>query len=77
MHRREQARFLLDVSWQPAAALAAAQQNWQVQREPEDLLILMRAAQAAREPQAAAPAREFLRQQKLQDVRLAPYEVAQ
>jgi hypothetical protein len=48
-----------------------------VQREPEDLLILMRAAQAAREPQAAAPAREFLRQQRLQDVRLAPYEVAQ
>jgi tetratricopeptide (TPR) repeat protein len=77
VHRREQARFLLDVSWQPAAALAAAQQNWQVQREPEDLLILMRAAQAAHEPQAAAPAREFLRQQRLQDVRLAPYGAAQ
>jgi tetratricopeptide (TPR) repeat protein len=76
VHRREQARFLLDVSWQPAAALTAAQQNWQVQREPEDLLILMRAAQAAHVPQAAAPAREFLKQQKLQDVRLAPYEVA-
>jgi tetratricopeptide (TPR) repeat protein len=76
VHRREQARFLLDVSWQPAAALTAAQQNWQVQREPEDLLILLRAAQAAHEPQAAAPAREFLKRQKLQDVRLAPYEAA-
>jgi tetratricopeptide (TPR) repeat protein len=77
VHRREQARFLLDVSWQPAAALLAAQQNWQVQREPEDVLILLRAAQAAHEPQAAAAAREFLRRQKLQDVRLAPYEAAQ
>jgi tetratricopeptide (TPR) repeat protein len=77
VHRREQARFLLDVSWQPAAALSAARQNWQVQREPEDLLILLRAAQAAHQPQAAAPAREFLKLQKLQDVRLAPYEAAQ
>ena len=76
VHRREQARYLLDVSWQPAAALTAAQQNWQVQREPEDLLILLRAAQAAHEPQAAEPAREFLRQNRLQDVRLAPYEPA-
>jgi hypothetical protein len=67
---------LLDVSWQPAAALAAAQQNWQVQREPEDLLILLRAAQAARAPAAAAPAREFLRRNQLQDARLASLGVS-
>ena len=76
VHRREQARFLLDVSWQPAAALAAAQQNWEVQREPEDLLILLRAAQAAHEPRAADPAREFLRRNGLQDARLKPFEAA-
>jgi tetratricopeptide (TPR) repeat protein len=76
VHRREQARFLLDVSWQPAAALTAARQNWQVQREPEDLLILLRAAQAAHEPQAAGPAREFLGQQHLQDARLTSYMAA-
>jgi tetratricopeptide (TPR) repeat protein len=76
VHRREQARFLLDVSWQPAAALAAAQQNWQVQREPEDLLILLRAAQAAQAPAAAAPAREFLRRNQLQDARLASLGVS-
>jgi Tfp pilus assembly protein PilF len=76
VHRREQARFLLDVSGQPAAALTAARQNWQVQREPEDVLLLLRAAQAAREPQAAEPAREFLRQKRLQDARLTPYEAA-
>lgn len=75
VHRREQARFLLDVSWQPSAALRAAQENWHVQREPEDVLILLRAAQAAKEPQAAAPAREFLRQERLQDARLTPYGV--
>jgi tetratricopeptide (TPR) repeat protein len=75
VHRREQARFLLDVSRQPAAALVAAQQNWQVQREPEDLLILLRAAQAAHQPAAAEPVRQFLRQTKLQDVRLAAVQV--
>ena len=76
VHRREQARFLLDVSWQPAAALTAARQNWQVQHEPEDVLILLRAAQAAREPQAAEPAREFLRRERLEDARLGPYGAA-
>ena len=76
VHRREQARFLLDVSWQPAAALTAARQNWQVQREPEDLLILLRAAQAAHDPAAAGPAREFLKQHHLQDARLTAFEAA-
>ncbi len=76
VHRREQARFLLDVSWQPTAALTAAQQNWQVQREPEDVLMLLRAAQAAHAPQAAEPARAFLRQNHLQDARLIPYAAA-
>ena len=70
VHRREQARFLLDVARQPAAALAAAQENWQVQREPDDVLILLRAAQAAQRPTAAEPALQFLRQHSLQDVRL-------
>lgn len=73
VHRREQARFLLDVEQQPAAALAAAQENWAVQREPEDVLVLLRAAQAARRPEAATPALQFMQQQALEDVRLEPY----
>jgi len=73
VHRREQARFLLDVSHQPEAALAAAQENWRVQREPDDILILLRAAHDAHQQQAAEPALEFLHQQGLQDVRLEPY----
>jgi tetratricopeptide (TPR) repeat protein len=73
VHRREQARYLLDVSHQPEAALAAAQENWRVQREPDDILILLRAAHDAHSGQAAQPALEFLEQQQLQDVRLEPY----
>ena len=67
VHRREQARFLLDVKQQPAAALAAAEENWKVQREPDDVLILLRAAQAAHQAQAAAIALQFLRQTGLED----------
>jgi tetratricopeptide (TPR) repeat protein len=73
VHRREQARFLLDIEHRPAAALAAAQENWRVQREPDDLLILLRAAQAAERPDAAAPVMQFLTQEHLQDARLEPY----
>src|SRR6202140_630081 len=76
VHRREQARFLLDVEQQPAAALVAAQENWRVQREPDDVLILLRSAQAAQRAEAAAPALLFLQQQGLEDVRLEPYRRA-
>jgi tetratricopeptide (TPR) repeat protein len=73
VHRREQARFLLDVDPRPGEALAAAEQNWQVQREPEDVLVLLRAAQAAHQPQAAEPARQFLKLHGLEDARLTSY----
>jgi tetratricopeptide (TPR) repeat protein len=73
VHRREQARFLLDVEQQPLQALAAAQENWRVQREPDDVLILLRAAQAANRPDSAAPVLEFLSKEKLEDARLTPY----
>jgi tetratricopeptide (TPR) repeat protein len=71
VHRREQARFFLDVEPRAAEALAAAQENWQVQREPDDILILLRAAQAAQQPQAALPARRFLEKQQTEDARVA------
>ncbi len=76
VHRREQARFLLDVDQQPAAALAAAEENWKVQREPDDILILLRSAQAAHQAPAAAPALQFLQTTGLEDSRLAPYRDA-
>ena len=76
VHRREQARFLLDVEQEPEQALLAAQENWRVQREPDDVLILLRSAAAAHRPDKAAPALEFLRQAQLEDVRLNPYLVS-
>jgi tetratricopeptide (TPR) repeat protein len=70
VHRREQARFLLEVQDQPALSLAAALQNWAVQREPDDVLVLVNAARADHSPAAAEPAVEFVRAQGLSDVRV-------
>lgn len=70
VHRREQARFLLEVQDRPEEALAAALANWAVQREPDDALILANAARAAGAPQQAQPALEFARSYGLRDVRL-------
>ncbi len=70
VHRREQARFLLEVEDQPRLALAAALDNWAVQREPDDILVLVNAARAAGNPAAAAPALEFMRGAGLSDARI-------
>jgi tetratricopeptide (TPR) repeat protein len=72
VHSREQARFLLDLEEQPAAALDAALANWRTQREPIDVLLLVRAARSAGRPQAGSAAREFVRREGLEDARLAP-----
>ncbi len=70
VHRREQARFLLEVQKRPREALAVALANWAVQREPDDALVLVNAARAAGSPQQAQPALQFARAQSLSDVRL-------
>jgi tetratricopeptide (TPR) repeat protein len=69
VHRREQARFLLVVQQQPQLALDAARENWRVQREPDDALVLVAAARAAGIPGVAAAALAVLRQAG--DARLA------
>jgi len=70
VHRREQARFLLEVEDQPTLSLAVATLNWAVQREPDDVLVLVNAAKAAGRPAAAEPALDFVRIQGLSDVRV-------
>jgi tetratricopeptide (TPR) repeat protein len=70
VHRREQARFLLEVEDQPALSLAAALENWTVQREPDDVLILVKAAKAAGRPAAAEPALNFVRALGQKDARV-------
>jgi tetratricopeptide (TPR) repeat protein len=70
VHRREQARFLLEVEDQPMRALDAAIENWGIQREPDDALVLVEAARAAGNPAAARPALDFARVQGLHDIRV-------
>jgi hypothetical protein len=49
LHLREEARFLLHVRRKPAEALKLATKNWQVQKEPADLRILLEAANATKQ----------------------------
>jgi hypothetical protein len=70
VHRREEARFVLGVKHDAGGALALARGNWEVQREPWDLRVLLAAALAAKDPTAAAPALAFLDENHLEDVRI-------
>jgi len=69
-HGREQARFELELKDNAAAALVYAQANWAVQKEPADALVLVRAAYAAGQAQAAEPVWRLMRDTGLQDARL-------
>ena len=64
---REEARFLLYLADDPEAALLAAQRNFERQREPADVRILLEAARVARKPAAAAPTMAFVERVKLED----------
>ena len=70
LHQGEEARFLLHLADQPQAALTLAQANWAVQREPRDARILLEAALAAGEPEAARPALDWMAQTGIEDVAL-------
>ena len=60
-HRAEEARYLMHLAGDPAAALAVAAANYRVQREPRDARVLLEAAIAARDADAAQPVRDWLR----------------
>lgn len=66
LYRREQAGFVLHLLNQPGRALALAQKNWQVQRAPKDVRILLETALAAHRPRAAQPALDFIKRTGLQ-----------
>jgi tetratricopeptide (TPR) repeat protein len=74
VHRREEARFVLGIEDDPRRALDLARANWEVQREPWDVRVLLEAALAAKEPKDAAPALEFLDAHHLQDPRILALE---
>ncbi len=70
VHRREEARFLLAVRGDAPAALALARANWNVQREPWDVRIMLESALAANSPAAADEALAFVREHGLEDPRI-------
>ena len=61
-HAREETMYFLDIAGDPALALARAQVNWALQHEIEDAELLLRAARAAGEPDAAQPASDWMAQ---------------
>lgn len=71
LHEQEAARFALDVEGNPSQALALATNNYQVQKEPRDAEILMRAALAADKAAAASPALEWLQSSRYEDPAMA------
>lgn len=68
---RDEARFLLILRDDPAAALQLAQENFETQRDYEDVSLLRRAARAAGQPQALQGLQAWARSQGLQ---LAPID---
>ena len=71
LHEQEAARFELDIEGKPDRALVLAHRNYQVQKEPRDAEILMRAALASNQPKAAQAALDWLRTSRYEDPELA------
>jgi hypothetical protein len=67
LHEQEAARFALAIDGNATQALALAVHNYTVQKEPRDADMLLRAALAARQPQAAQPALEWLQSSRYED----------
>jgi hypothetical protein len=70
VHRREEARFQLRVRGDVAAALKLARENWEIQREPADLLLLQEAAVATHSEMDLRRVRDWVAATHLEDVRL-------
>ena len=70
MHRREEARFRLAMLDDAKMALALARANWSVQREAADLRILVDAARAANDADAADVAAAWIARNRIEDAAL-------
>ena len=67
-HEKEEARFALELQGDAARALDLARRNYEVQREAADARILLEAAIAAREPDAAAAVDDWLATNRVESV---------
>jgi hypothetical protein len=70
VHLREEARFTLHLLNAPQEALTLAQENWQVQKEPADIRILLEAALAANNADAVGIVKDWLGNCGLEDMQL-------
>ncbi len=70
LHERDEALYLLEFGGDEKRALKLALANWEIQREPDDALILLRASVANQFDSGIQTIRDWLSQTKLQDVRL-------
>jgi predicted Zn-dependent protease len=70
VHIREEARFTLQLLNDPQTAVKLAQENWQVQKEPADLRILLESALAAQDAASTETARAWIKTTGLEDVQL-------
>jgi tetratricopeptide (TPR) repeat protein len=59
-HAREEAMFFLYLAGDPVAALARAEVNWSLQKEAEDVALILATASTAGRPGAARPARDWM-----------------
>jgi tetratricopeptide (TPR) repeat protein len=71
VHQREQARYELHVRANAKAALVLAQKNWAVQKESADMRVLLEAALASANKDAAAPVLDWVARHGVEDVALA------
>ena len=69
-HRAEEARFQLRLRKNAALAVQLASANYQVQKEPRDLRMLLEAALAAKDTAAAQPGRDWLQSTGFEDARI-------
>ena len=67
LHRREEARYALEIAGNSERSLALAQENWKVQRESADLRILVSAAKAAGNADALREVTDWVRAHALED----------
>ena len=69
-HRAEEARYLMHLAGDPAAALTVAAANYRVQREPRDARVLLEGSIATKDAGAAQPVRDWLRSSGFEDTHL-------
>jgi Tfp pilus assembly protein PilF len=70
LHRKEEARFELGVRGDAERALALAQENYVLQKEPADARVLLEAALAARQPAAAEPVLRWMSESGIESTTL-------